>query len=595
MDLFFCSEGTQKSIHEENIPLEQKSIERGKPSQHHQQSSIESIPPIAIPSVLTEEPPISLVTEPMPNSEFHANDIELEPSPTSDSYTVPGSSGTMKETHIFTPSKPNTSNDATSLSSPPPLSPSSSTLSLPLSSTTATKSIPLDDIEPLHASDSIVIKESVVKKEYRDVEYEPNKLITSIDDFTEFQFAQPTVVPVNNPVIETISSQSNVKVQSNSINSILPDLSMVDNEIGSNDGYSPQLSSFDNLKNSSTLQPLPISLQSNEKIAGNLTNVNSLSNGNRSDLEFYSINDQFSTTSNAHKNIPSGNMLNDTNNYGCAITDPMEIFSISSSDQIHSLSTMKSAQNPSMNSHEIFQQQQSPLQQPKPNNTTMNSNKFVSNSGILTPQMATTQPLSLSAINNNALSIQWPEPGINSDELNELERRFSTQSIESIKVEKTNDQKDNADTNAADDEWSDFVSVVQTPITNILNKNLLKQQQQNSNDEDDWSEFVSSTPPNLQQRSQNSIGTIDATMANNSWNTPIFQTGGAKTFGNYMVQSNAMRHNLNNSLNIESSTFQIHQQQHHQSIAPSIISLPDLGFAAPKSLINMPNISKAKK
>lgn len=210
-----------------------------------------------------------------------------------------------------------------------------------------------------------------------------------------------------------------------------------------------------------------------------------------------------------------------------------------------------------------------------------NSNNFLSSSKILTPQTMSMSTTTMTTT-NNPLSIQWPEPGINSDQLEQFERRFFVQpnKIES----KENDS-------AADDEWSDFVSVVQpqTPITNILNKNLLKQQ---NTDEDDWSEFVSSTPPSLLQRSsQNSTdSTTNYEAIFKSWN-PSFQTGPSQSTNSYGIPANPLRQSAMHLPNGEPSTF----QSTHATIAPSIISLPDLGFVAPKSLVNMPKRPTAKK
>lgn len=568
----FDFKGAQKSSHEENIPLDQKPVDRVKTS--IPQSATQPLDPIT--SIKMTSAPITAVDSISSTNKIdsHTTDVsecESDPSPTSDSYTVPGS--TMKETHIFTPIKANPSND----------------ISLPTLVANGTKprsDIPSDDIEQT-ITDTIFIKESVVKKEYRDVEYEPNKLSASTDDFSDFQFVQPITIP-NNQIIEPIQCLANVEMQSNSINS-LPELSTdkFDTDTLSNDAYSSKLADLPkpatsyvmNSFNNSTFKSLP-SID-NGQIPSNLQNVSStaiLSNGNQNEFDFYSFNNS------THKNTPSGSIPNDTNSFDCP-KDSMEIFSISSIDhkQMHSLSN--SVQNPSIasNSHDLFKQQSNI----NATMNTINSNKYVDSSDILTPQSLNMQ--SKTIINNNELSIQWPEPGINSDQLNELERRFSIRSSDS-KLDKINEPKENADT-IADDEWTDFVSVVQpqTPITNILNKNLLKQQQQSNNDEDDWSEFVSSSAPSNLQRSPNSIAIDSNTNYESmfkSWNTQAT----SQHFGNYILQSNTMRQSGNPS-NIELNALQMAQKP----IAPSIISLPDLGFVAPKSLINMPNMSKAKK
>lgn len=548
--------------------------------------------------------------------DLYTNDLgdgDSEPSQTSDSYTVPGSSG-MKETHIFTPIKPNTSSDASLPSSSPSPSPPPQPLSSLVSNgmtKTQRNDIPLGDVDQF-SSDTIVIKENVVKKEYRDVEYEPNKLIASADDFTEFQFVQPTIAPNNainepnttlstanpsNPIILSNSiglsnstSVSNSILQPNSINNFLSDLSTdkIEPDKISNDGFGKSASYLDSFENS-TFKSLPSIDYAANKIS---SNVDSLSNGNRSDFEFYSLNDNFITS----KNIPvDGGILN-TNNFGCA-TDSMEIFSISSIDQKHAHTTTNTSQQ---NTQSISSLHSAPISQPNNLNTaihSMNSNNFATNTGILTPQTAASVQPQLAMMNNKAMAIQWPEPGINSDQLEQFEKRFFSAPSES-KCNNVSEQ--NAETNT-DDEWSDFVSVVQpqTPITNILNKNLLKQQQQ-SNDEDDWSEFVSSTPSNLQRFTSN-ITAPPVTNSNyesmfKSWNT-TFQTATSQqsSLGNFIVQPNVATMRQQHQQPICTIESNIAFQTAQKPIAPSIISLPDLGFVAPKSLVNMPNISKAKK
>lgn len=511
-------------------------------------------------------------------TEFQPSNVcssDSEPSPTSDSYTVPGS--TMKETHIFTPSKP-TAGD-----------PTISTL-VPVVDTIAAinsrSDIPSSDCDQF-SGDSIVIKENVVKKEYRDVEYEPNKLTASSDDFSEFQFVQPPVAVPNHATAN--EPNSNLTNSSLSISNFQP-ISM---------GYVPDKNGLDTIPNENYLNHFDNSMKSapsvghSQTIADTFSNHNSngnaLSNGSRSEFEFYSISEHYPSQSNA------GNISNESKSFGYA-TNPMDIFSLSSIDSSHFHSSSSSSSSLShatktKKSNEITINSSPPVfQQPSHVKSNMNSNTFLGNSSIcLQPQPASMQSAKyqpqMTTPNYNALTIQWPEPGINSDQLEQLERRFSTHSTDA-KNEQI-EQKTN-ETAAADDEWSDFVSVVQpqTPITNILNKNLMKQQQQN-NDEDDWSEFVSSTPHAIQafNPSQNSMPTDSTT------NYVPFQSGTSQS-SSYIIHPNPLRHQtVCDASNHESHAY----QSAHQSIAPSIISLPDLRFVAPKSLVNMPKRSIAKK
>lgn len=531
--------GAPKSTLEQNILIESKTIDRGKSNQTHSAAHVSDA--IPTPEQMAPVP----ATDAMSISKIDANidqcETDLEPAQTSDSYTVPGSS--MKETHIFTPIKP--------IVGESPLMPNGA----------STRSdVPLADSDQI-LSDSIVIKENVVKKEYRDVEYDPSKVLASADDFTEFQFVQPTP---NNATIETCASLSHSKSQPNSIN-FQADSSTdkLNSNVISNDKH---FNSFDNLKSISTLE----SQLSGGIFQSKPSNVNAINNGNRPELNLYSINDNF----HSHKNV------------SIAAIDPMEIFSISSSDQKHSVHSKQGANADILpNSFDLLQ----PTNAATTMTNSIDSSTFLSSSSILMPQSASAQ----SSLSTNAPSIQWPEPGINFDQLEQLEKRFQTQPTE---VTPKIDQKDNADTNA-DDEWSDFVSVVQpqTPITNILNKNLLKQQQQ-SNDEDDWSEFVSSTPPPLTRLPTNAVAN-DANSNSNyesvfkTWNNTFQSSSSQPLSNNFIVEPSPLRPTIYSASNFDGIAYQMAPQP----IAPSIISLPDLRFVAPKSLINMPNRPKAKK
>lgn len=672
--------GAQKSSPEENISLESKTgASRVIPST----STIQPVnaahaldplppapPPQLTPSVIQMSSSSSLSSSPTPplsvplpmDSDVHAHDLRTddiiaEPTQTSDSYTVPGSSGTMKETHIFTPIKPMavgamaaTNSIAIDSSMAPAPMPNGIGLRPDAQSTCCDPSV------ESFASDTIVIKENVVKKEYRDVEYEPNKLMPMnanlADDFTEFQFAQPTTNNLTNPIIDANASASNNISTINTIttNAIVhqstsmsfhPDLKCDKNghKLMSNDRYS---NSFDSSMLKTDAPSVDTHCQmptisesiSTKMSSSNCNNSGSLhNNGNRS-------TDYEQRMTNAYNNAVAGSVtatgiLNDST-FGCA-TDPMEIFTIHSNKPAnpihsHSMTAFEPINTPQTQSNAIDLLQSKHFNSNINNNNNNNNNNSIqeikstknfvnsssnaastysgSGSNILMPQTVNMQPISV-----NPLTIQWPEPGINTDQLEQLEKRFSVQPNNSdakpTKIDAQNSDATPTTTatvdGGADDEWSDFVSVVQpqTPITNILNKNLLKQQ---NNDEDDWSEFVSSTPPVTMQRyaPPNSMP-IDP-IANydtmfNTWNSSFQSTASNHQSNNYVKPANNMlRSGVSHLANGESITFQNarqpqHQHRQHQQsiIAPSIISLPDLGFVAPKSLVNMPKRPIAKK
>lgn len=573
-------------------------------------------------------------TKPATPDDVHSEEISSETtSPTSDSYsyTVPGSSG-MKETHIFTPVTPKLvanvigtssgGNDTVASVSIQPVGPVTTNLTEPI----VPKLIPngissqsTGDNEPFQ-SDTIVIKENVVKKEYRDVEYEPNKFVAnaSADDFSEFQFAQPTQsMPTTNPTEQKLNA-TNVTP-----NMMSPDI--YDKSVHKSMPNDRNVNNFDGLSRTPAI----------DAISADAAVKPSMSTGNQSEFDLYSIK------------------KSTIEQFGRA-ADPMEIFSIQSTQQQHH---SHSAFEQSPQSTIKLETQQPNAKQNSPNNNhdnnntdssssipfTINNNNTVSNSmtstssihshptsyiggvsNILIPQMMANnvQSKQTSAV-SNALSIQWPEPGINTDQLEQFEARFSIQSdsnIESIKsdtkiaVAKDNDLASSSTPAAADDEWSDFVSVVQpqTPITNILNKNLLKHQ---NNDEDDWSEFVSSTPaaPNsLHQFAPPPQSTLlginvnnTSTGAANSNYNNVFKPWTTNTTPYPQKNQNASYHansaqryakTVNTIANGGDASHAYQNVMHKSSVAaPSIISLPDLGFVAPKSLVNMPNRGLTKK
>lgn len=598
--------------------------------------------------------------------DVHSEDITAETtSPASDSYsyTVPGSSGTMKETHIFTPVTPKSvanvvgtsigASGATVAAVPiQPAGPVTTNVTEAIAPSLIPNGVSSQstcDNEPFQ-SDTIVIKENVVKKEYRDVEYEPNKIVAnaSADDFTEFQFAQPTQsMPTSNPTIEQNLNATNV-----SPNIQLPSMSF-NPDIYDKSGQKP----MPNDRNANSFESLS-SIPSIDTISADASAKPSIT-GNASEFDLYSINKSSFPPSSYSNAVTASNVS--TEQFGRA-TDPMEIFSIQSTQQKQhhlestfeqspqSTTKLDTQQPPStkLNSHNNnYDKNHTNSSSSIPftnnnNNTVHNSMASISSvnshptmyigggSSILMPQTLTNnvQSKQTSAV-SSALTIQWPEPGINTDQLEQFEARFSIQSdsnSESIKsdtknaVAKDNDLASSSITAAAaDDEWSDFVSVVQpqTPITNILNKNLLKHQ---NNDEDDWSEFVSSTPaPNsLHQFAPPPQSTllginVNNTTANSNYNnvfkpwttntTPFPQKNQTasyhpnSTFDGYAKSSNAQRYakTVNTIANGDASRAFQNVMQKSSMAAPSIISLPDLGFVAPKSLVNMPNRTLAKK
>lgn len=518
---------------------------------------------------------------------------DFEPSQSqSASYAVPGSSGTLKETHIFTPIKlniatshaPSQSNtiDATEIIAAP-----------------AANAYPEFDFEKISAG--VIIDENVVKKEYRDVEYDPDKLKTPAsvenDDFSDYQSVEAPVAeakstPNNlNTILKPTKTASNISID-------WPDPGTVanTNAIEEFKNYVPNA-------NASIKSEQNIDAHVNHS-STNGYEFNKPSIGvSPSDGMFSASNDAVATTNSRDDDFSD---FQSTKMAGISyISHVSAIPDIIPSGQ--SFAYAKSDVAPTSTMPDIFQRvslasdmgidkysekhsnDMHTVSSPIRSTTSSTLSSIVSpfnSSSILVPQVAL-QPKQMLTSKHVSSSIVWPEPGISADELARLETIFpqtnKVVNASPIHRKPTNNTNHKTD----DDEWSDFVSVTQpqTPITNILNQNLQKHQ---SNDDDDWSEFVSSAAP------PTSIPSTQRHMTNSgpnftSWNAP--------------TQYNSWQHTpFSQSDNFTLSTMRsngngmVTNGHHHtQQQSPSIISLPNLGFVGPNSLVNMPKTNLSKK
>lgn len=472
--------------------------------------------------------------EPQITNDLPSFDINNELSPTSDSYTVPGSSGTMKETHIFTPIKPYN------------IDKTSTVFTLDDNINNTNSNIVGVKCDGTFSNNSIVINESVVRKEYRDIDYDTSKLTTTnSDDFTEFQFAEQTTLNLNDKIsIEPHASSLTITNSQSSVN--------CDMESTQQNSHSDSI--LDEFDAYTTRQPNSImenrSMKPSNEFREHCDNIK-VNHIKHNDFTVFSMN---ADKTNAHQHGKS-----DTEHSTSAINSS-NAFQLSSS-QLLSMASPINSQSTSITA----------VKKPEENPVTRNhiSDSF----GILIPQTVNSSSISTIPLDvQQSVKIEWPEPGLNSKQLAQLEKRLPKSSEKHESNHNAND----------DDEWSDFVSVTQpqTPITNILNENLLKQQN-HGNDEDDWSEFVSSTSSSTcfqqqptQQRYSSAVNNLKP---------------------EYTIHSNALYSNMTEYNVGHSNTNGYQTSSSQQTIAPSIISLPDLRFVAPKSLVNMPKRSLAKK
>lgn len=431
---------------------------------------------------------------------------------TSDSYNVPGSSGTMKETHIFTLNKSQPETD----------------VDLSVESKLVDKKHSSKETERM-----VVIKENVVKKEYRDIEYDPERVI-SLDEFSDFQFVNTTTTIANEP-------------------------------IALERGQSPSIG-------------LGLHAVINNNSEPNSAIVNAISNCNGFE-KTYTVNMLHSSISKQTTPIRKTNEFKNENYYQIENLKRFDESMFVNNTNLHTNISVCSSANI----------------QPTTNQKCFDKDKITSNAptmmlpNILKPQLVSVVKPSFETSIKSSPNIEWPGPGIDTDQLMQLEQRFCTQpqfNGAALLANGKNTVNNSSQKYSEDDEWSEFVSVEQpqTPITNILSKNLLKHQ----NDEDDWSEFVSSTVPiNTNRTTSNTHASnydIDSAneSINTSWNCNEMSIS---------VAANKPSSMYNVSMNMRTS-----YMVPPYSEAPSMIStLPDLRFVAPKSLVHMPNSSLMKK
>lgn len=539
--------------------------------------------------------------------------MDLTPVPISASYVVPGS-GTLKETHIFTPSK----GAATCINS--------------LENRVQAMDRGGDqDNCPV----GIVINENVVKKEYHDVVYEPKKLHENpknpLENFDDFHTVEPpTCIAATEkmglPILPFNSSGSALQPQKtfNPIGINWPESAVVDNSVGLNDitdiqqtqiaseaalAVSTGPTSDSSTSVNETLKPkeLPTPKEYSKPKIG----------VSPSDFMFSTsappiaddFDDEFSEfQSKAPQKECVANIPN--------ILPPMQTskFILPLSERPSHMQPVAKPTAPTDNAG-LWPQVSVPIE-PIP----------ALSSIPMVPLQPEVKPAKVQQ--SNVPTIEWPEPGIDPDEMARLEALFPQSNSANKLGSKTETNTlipttatVNHTNNDADEEWSDFVSVSepQLPITNILNQNL----QKHHSDDDDWSEFVSSNGA-APASTWNSVAGPNFT----AWNAPsslpygdsntIYQSYAQQMpipppsmiatsdfigLNSARIHANSLTNSFNQA-NVKSQISTINngngkiplrpmQQQH--TAAPSVISMPDLGFVAPKTLMNMSRNNSTKK
>ncbi|XP_037026037.1 uncharacterized protein LOC119067263 [Bradysia coprophila] len=488
------------------------------------------------------------------------------------SYVVPGS-GSLKETHIFTPSK----------------SPYSIPQSREVSNDKPEPKCPDFDYEK--AAAGIIIDENVVKKEYRDVEYDPDKptasTLSNSDDFSDFQSVpiplnipsthkpQQNTLPMDFGILQPTKRNDNITINWPDPGNVATatDMDSFDSfrsaeHIGSgstsdfaatNEGPKSSSSSFgDFAKPVIGVSPSEIMFETNST----------------------AVEDDFSDFQSVEP-IPSHNNVADViSKYR---VPPLS--DVIPSNKIEPLS--KKTDSDSIITSEFNASNWTDFQSTKVNDAPMQPS--VPSTNILQPaplkpvQILTPQPVNPQP--NLQPSSIWPESEIDPDEIARLEAIFPQAQKQSLQPE-TKPQNPNTSKSQEDDEWSDFVSVPTPaaapqplPITNIISRNIAKHQQ----DDDEWSDFVSSTsqPSSMQQWNVSSGPNFT------SWNAPPqFDSWQSSTLFQQPQQFASTLPPSGNPSLISNQPNKANPNSFFTQKAPSISLIPDLSFVAPKTLVN---------
>lgn len=496
---------------------------------------------------------------------------------------VPGS-GTLKETHIFTPSK-----------SPYAIPQSRDVLN-------DKQEAKCPDFDYEKAAAGIIIDENVVKKEYRDLEYDPDKPTSSAisnDDFSEFQS-----VPI--PLTPQIPQNPHQNILSMDFGILQP--------TKRNDNITINWPDPGNVVTSTNLESFD-----------SFTSVENVTvNSKRSSLDFGTVVKSKSTSSTFGEfakpviGVSPSEVMFETNSnsledefsdFQCV--EPISSRSkfpavianyqspplqdVTQSNQTEYLSN-KICDNDSVTASEVISSNLNTWTNYQSSNVAdITIAKTVPSTNILQPaplkpqQILTPQPVNPTTRTNSI----WPESEIDSDEIARLEAIFPqaqkhtqpTASSNSLQKDfATKSQKQNSSIPHEDDEWSDFVSVPTPasqplPITNIISANIVKHQQ----DDDEWSDFVSST-------SQPPMQPWNVTSGPNftSWNAPPqFDSWQSSTLFQQQQQPQQFVPTISNNPSLAPHpNTKTNPNSFFTQKAPSISLIPDLSFVAPKTLVN---------
>lgn len=510
--------GVQEILHEANVAQNRASRSdanwplRSTQQQHPEASHLPGGPTSTVQPTPLQISSTSISND--PSKDTHEDDAI--PTPISSSYVVPGS-GTLKETHIFTPSK-------------------------------VIASFVVDDLADTAArpESGVRIDENVVKKEYHDIEYNPKQSSpVVVDEFSDFQSVEETpqmLQPTQSGIV--INWPDPGRLTGMEFDQfVYDDSSKIDNNV------------VDQVKEEVSMGKYCISIEEDSKPSPKSSILNQFIPTSNIDDKTSVVNDFLALGPNHVSISPSSTLDNregtkhelvSTYNNGF-VKEPQ--------------SNMKSD---SFDDFSEFQSVPIPVQQAPqvPSMTVIGMPPPLEPTSVLIPTNIQ------STTNTPASQIAWPDPGIDSDEMARLEAIFPTPKTISLPNPVTVKSGSPKRQGTVDEvEWTDFVSSSAglQPITHIINQNVLKHQQEKpAVDDDDWSDFVSSgTSVNNQF---NPLPMVNATTGPNfpAWNAP------ASSFGSWTPTASSLK---------QSSKQDIAQIQ--PARIPTVSLIPDLGFVAP--------------
>lgn len=413
------------------------------------------------------------------NATSELTDDDQLPVPQSDSYVIPGS-GSLKETHIFTPSKvpaiaiqvrgvefsPFTTNNSTA--PPPP-----SNLSVQSTSSVALNPIKFQTLEPSFSTLHLENSNGKAAAENFSNDFSELKTVTTPDvvlnNFTINSTAFAANAPSSFIVAPVAVTECSDYDFQQAAAGIIIDENVVKKEYRDLEYHAPGKINA-TPTTTTTLDDFSDFQQSSSSVVPSVPNTFGIlqpTPATTTDCSDRSGSCGGSGWSKPTIGIsPTENMFASLDFVSSSTSDAKQIQSTRSAD-------------------DDFNDFQSNAIVPPP----LNNTPSIQQQPILVPQSTTfSEPSS-----NN--SINWPAPGIDPDEMARLEAIFPAN-----KQNQPPPPAPSATTHVSpqrrqpspDDEWSDFVSgtFAPQPITSIIDQTINKHQA----DDDDWSEFVSSQP-----------------------------------------------------------------------------------------------------